>query len=133
MPKSRRISSLNQYDRSTPSRQVARTFGDTLRARIRRVDPELDPLEAQLGEAPLRQQPDGARRHAVPARGRRDDVADLALPSLVLELDEHGHAEKLALERLDREACPGTVPPALLVPGEPRRREAGRRVVGILV
>jgi hypothetical protein len=92
MPKSRRMSSLNQYDRST-----------------------LDPFEAELGEPPVRQQPKRPRRDALAARSRADDVANLALPPLALDSHEEAEPQELALVGLDREAGARPVAPALLV------------------
>jgi hypothetical protein len=47
---------------------VAGMLGDALRRRVRRIDPELDPLEPEAVETPLRQQAQGARGDAASAR-----------------------------------------------------------------
>ena len=59
--------------------EEARPLRDPLRRQVVLVDEQLDQLGAELLGRPVAQQRHRARRHAAPARRRRDPVADLAV------------------------------------------------------
>src|SRR6266566_5381473 len=82
----------------------AGALGDRDRTGVVDVDPQLDPFQAELLEAPVREQPQRSRRDAAAARDGREDVPGFALPRLELELDERGETqERVVVSREDRE------------------------------
>src|SRR5215204_266223 len=82
---------------------VADPVGDALGAGVLDVDPELDPLQAEVVEAPFAQQPKRTGRDPAAPRSRAQDIADLALTRLPLDLDDHPEPEELAVVGLDGE------------------------------
>jgi hypothetical protein len=106
----------------------AETLGDADRRLVVDVDPQLDPFEAERPERPFRDQPQRAARHSLPAGGRGDDIADLALEAEEVEVDDRGQPEERAVRREDREARPRALLPTLDVPSNPRGAEAGARL-----
>jgi hypothetical protein len=84
--------------------------------------------EPQLGESPLRQQLERARRDASAACRRADDVPDLALPRLFFDLDEEAEPQERPLLGLDREPGPRPPAPPVLVDPDPLAGKAGARM-----
>src|SRR5215211_2666737 len=85
--------------------RVAAALRHDLGRRVLRVDQQLDPLERELGEGPVRQQEQRAGRNAAGARARGHDVPGLRLLRLEIEAHESHQAEEVAaLDIDDREA-----------------------------
>src|SRR5207253_3928816 len=98
---------------------VARPLRDPGRGGVLDVDPELDPLEAELLERPAGEQADGATGDPAAARARADEVADLALRAGCVEAEDAGEPDHLAVGAEDREAGAAPLLPAALVAGDP--------------
>ena len=107
-----------------PIALVAGPFRYPLRGRVPDVDPQFEPHEAELAEAPPGQKLDRAPRYPAPACRGRERIPDLALAGLEIEADDRREAEECPVgDAADREACARGVIPARLVPGDPARDE----------
>jgi hypothetical protein len=86
---------------STPSRTKPARSATWIEPVFSTSIPKLDPEQARLVESPAAEESERARRHPSPARGSRDDEADLTLapflrePSHAYEAEE-GRAARLA-------------------------------------
>src|SRR5690242_5916015 len=110
-----------------PLANVAGPLGDDLRRLVADADHELEPHESALGEAPFGEQAQSRGPHSAAAGARRDEIAELAGPGLLLDPERHDAAQELARLVLDREGLARAVAAALLVAREPRAREVRRR------
>ena len=106
-----------------PVQAVARPLRHPGRGDVVGVDPQLDPLEPELVEAPAGQEGDGAARDALAAGLGGHEVADLALCARVVEAEDAGEADDRTVPAQDREAGAASLRPPTLVAGDPVGRE----------
>jgi hypothetical protein len=66
-----------------------------LRADVLRLDEDLEPLEAEFVEGPVREQPKTARRDPPPAGGCGDPAADRPAPGTAIHTPQRDPAEQL--------------------------------------
>src|SRR5690349_19297173 len=85
---------------------VAAALGDADRGGVLGIDVELDALQAEHVERPVRHEPQGALRDAAAARLPGGHVADLALLPLCVEVDDRDEPQEGAVAVDDREAGP---------------------------
>src|SRR4051794_4249002 len=83
--------------------QVPGALGHPLGRGVLDVDPQLEPDQAELVEAPARQELHRARRDAAAPGGRRDHVAELAFAVLQIEVDQPREAQEAVVTPADRE------------------------------
>src|SRR5690349_15519084 len=94
-----------------PLTDITAALRDLQRCRVLELGPELDPLEPDSIESPVRQELERAVCNASPPGLGRDDVADLSLQALEAQHDERDHPEERAARRIED--------------GEPRPRAVG--------
>src|SRR5258705_12912810 len=97
---------------------IANVRSDPLRRAVRSRDPELDPQGIEFRERPVGQELERPCRDPSTARFRRDDVAELELPSFAVDA-EREREERPVISIDDGERLPLAFTAALLVELEP--------------
>src|SRR6267378_6546234 len=109
-----------------PEHAVAPIAGELCHDRrggVLHVDPQLEPQEAELVEAPAGHELHRTRGDTPPTRDRSDHVADLALTVVELELDDRCEAEEGAVVVADGETGAASVLTAPFVAPDPPAHE----------
>src|SRR5436309_6205144 len=124
--------SLLEMERAQrPLVAIANVRSDPLRRVVRSRDPELDPQGIEFRERPVGQELERPCRDPSTARFRRDDVAELELPSFAVDAEREREPEERPVVSIDDgERLPLAFTAALLVELEPLVLPPRRHRVG---